>query len=684
MNLGTQKFKLSPTPFLAPFLAYLLATLVMTWPLAAGLARDVPGDLGDSLLNMWILGWVAESVPRVATGAMSFREAWDANIFHPEPYALAFSEHLFGQALQILPIYHLTGNLILCYNLLFLSTFVLSGLGMYLLVRDITDDRRAAFLAGLIFAFVPYRVTQLAHIQTLSAQWMPLALFGLRRAIAPPSLAPNRVASYGAARGFKPAALAGGSAALLMQNWSCGYYLIYFTPFVAIFVLHQIVAAGRLRDLKLWLQLGIAAAVVVAGTWPFLTLYVDAQSVHALARGRAEVIGFGADVYGYLTAPEGLRLWGPILQMAPKPEGAVFLGFVPAALALVALVVTAAAVRRETIGEFFEVVSKPLRPMSIRRAAIAVLVVLALAFVAGLAGILFTGGFVTSLAGVPVRATNAGRTLWQLAGVVAALAIVSPHLRRALWRLFIHPAGLAATCLLLAAWLSLGPLPRSRGIGIAGLGLYGFFFDHVPGFDALRVPARYAMIAALYLSVLAGIGASWVIRRPRGATPVTVALCAAFLIEAAFAPMPVNAIWAEDSVVPAARVEPAATAPPVYRQLAGMPGNIVVAEFPFGDAAWELRYVYYSTVHWKRIINGYSGQFPLGYRGRAARFRRVADAPHDAWQMLVDAGATHVIVHESGFPPGEAQIVKTWLENNGARAIGRFDSDVLYDFAHAR
>jgi hypothetical protein len=55
-------------------------------------------------------------------------------------------------------VYHLTGNLLLCYNLLFLSTFVLSGLGMYLLVREFTGNRWAAFLAGLLFAFVPIRI----------------------------------------------------------------------------------------------------------------------------------------------------------------------------------------------------------------------------------------------------------------------------------------------------------------------------------------------------------------------------------------------------------------------------------------------------------------------------------------------------------------------------------------------
>ena len=175
------------TGVLRATLLYLLLTLAMTWPLAAGIARDVPGDLGDSLLNMWILGWGAEHLPAVATGRMSLHDFWNANIFHPAPLALGFSEHLAGQVLQILPVYYLTGNLILAYNLLFLSSFVLSGLGMYLLVRDLLGDDAGfswpAFVAGLIFAFVPFRIAQVAHIQSVSSQWMPLALYGFRRFI---------------------------------------------------------------------------------------------------------------------------------------------------------------------------------------------------------------------------------------------------------------------------------------------------------------------------------------------------------------------------------------------------------------------------------------------------------------------------------------------------------------------
>jgi hypothetical protein len=657
---------------LTAFLLYLAITFAMTWPLAVGMNRDVPGDLGDSLLNMWILGWGAENVPRVATGQLSFGRAWDANIFHPEPLALSFSEHLFGQVLQILPIYHLTGNLILCYNLLFLSTFVLSGLAMYLLVRDVTGNSHAAFVAGLLFAFVPFRIAQVAHIQTLSSQWMPLALYGFRRYVSTSSVV----------------ALAGGSAALLMQNWSCGYFLMFFAPLVLMFVVHQIVAAGRTRELKVWLMFAAAAAIVALGTWPFLAMYLQAQRVHRLERPIAEIIGFSADVYSYFTAPEALRLLGSTLRPWPKPEGALFLGFVPALLAGVGVIAALQQARASAAGSssLFKVVARARR-ISMRALLVAVIGLVAVALLGGVALLVFTGGFVTNVAGVPIRATNALRLGGQLAIATAALIALSGKFRRVAAHVIASPTGIAAISLALAVWLSLGPLPRARGQVIPGFGLYALLLDHLPGFSGLRVPARYAMVAAVYLSVLAGIGAAVLMRpRPRSRTSLTIAavLSVAFLTEAAFAPLLVNQTWGEGNAVPPARVEPKANAPAVYRQLASMPAELVLAEFPFGDPAWELRYVYYSTVHWKRIVNGYSGGFPQGYKVRVARLQRIDESPDDAWQTLVQARTTHVVVHESAMRTDDAALIHGWLRSRGAREIGRFGSDVLYDLTHAR
>jgi uncharacterized membrane protein len=117
----------------------------------------------------------------MASGTMRVADFWHGNIFHPSPLSLTYSEHLLPQAVQGLPAYLATGNIVLAYNLVFLATFALSGLGMFLFVRELTGRARVAFVAGLFFAFVPYRLGQFPHIQTLSSQWMPLALFGLRR-----------------------------------------------------------------------------------------------------------------------------------------------------------------------------------------------------------------------------------------------------------------------------------------------------------------------------------------------------------------------------------------------------------------------------------------------------------------------------------------------------------------------
>ena len=654
------------------FGAYLALALVMTWPLALGVHRDVPGDLGDSLLNLWILGWGAENVPRLLTGQISLTDYWNANIFHPEPLALSLSEHLFGQVVQILPLYWISGNLILAYNLLFITSFALSGLGMYLLVRDLLGEgpgfSSAAFIAGLIFAFLPFRIAQVAHLQSLSSQWMPFALYGFRRY--------TRTGNW--------QALAGGSLALLMQHWSCGYYLVFFAPFVPVFVVHQMWTAGRLRHWRMWSGFALAAALVAAGTWPFLALYLDAQRVHGFERSAGEVIRYSADVYSYFTAPEALRIWGGVMQAYPKPEGELFFGLVPWLLCLALCAIQGPAFRRVMIPAPHQEEMTRLKVMTRLTAGpsiviawilLTIIIIQALGFIA----ILLTGGFVTSVAGIPIRATNPTRILTGMAIALTLLLAISSSARQQARDALRSPAGFCLVLTLVAMWLSLGPVPQSRGRTLPGLGLYNVLYEHVPGFEGLRVPARYAMIAGVFLSVVAGFGAAALLRRVRAGAAIAAAMAIAFLIEAAFVPLPRNLTWGDGAIAPPPRVEPAADAPPVYHQLATMPAGTVVAELPFGDPAWELRYVYYSTVHWKRLVNGYSGAFPHGYKVRVALLQRVAENPDEAWRALGEAGTTHVVVHEAAFAPGEADVAKRWLADHFAVEIARFDGDLLYD-----
>ena len=81
--------------------------------------------------------------------------------------------------------------------------------------------------------------------------------------------------------------------------------------------------------------------------------------------------------------------------------------------------------------------------------------------------------------------------------------------------------GFAVLAALLAFVLSLGPDIRTEGRAISSAAPYGFFFHHVPGFDGLRVPARYGMLVMMFLAIAAGHGAG----RSNGGSAGEASLC---------------------------------------------------------------------------------------------------------------------------------------------------------------
>jgi hypothetical protein len=636
-------------------LGYLALTVLVTWPLALGLARDVPGDLGDSLLNMWILAWGAEQIPRLVTGATTWAAYWNGNIFHPEPFSLAFSEHMFAQALQIAPLHALTGNVILCYNLLFLSTFVVSAIGAYLLGRDLTGDWRAGVIAGLVFGFVPYRISQLPHLQVMSSQWMPFALWGVHRFVARRSVR----------------ALVGATVALVLQNWSCGYYVLYFAPFVPLFAVLELWRAGRLLDRRAWLGLVAAGAVAAAATLPFLLPYIEVQRRYGFERPLGEVLAFSANVWSYATAAEPIHLWGRVLRFYPHGEGETFLGSGAALLALIALAgamldartsarqLPAAAGWRRRLVILFEVI----------------LLVQGAAWLSTMVG----GGFNIRVGPLSVRASTPLRLLLQVSIALGVLLLASPRWRLAMRRWLAHPATGPLGLTILAVWLSLGPAPSAGDSRVSGFGLYGLLYNHVPGFTGVRVPARYAMVAAVFLAVAAAYGAARLGRRSWGSAAL-VGIGVLVVADGAAMPLAVNHTWATSEATPPARIYPPADAPRVYQEVRGLPDRSVIAEFPFGDPAWEIRAVYYAAVHGKPVLNGYSGAFPPGYLRRVALLRRLDQDGDRAWQALVDAGTTHVVLHTPAFAnPNTGRGVMVWLQAHGARLVASYpEGDALF------
>jgi hypothetical protein len=642
---------------------YTLLAVLFTWPLVTDLTRSVAWDHGDPLLVSWIVGWSASRVLQALGGNLAaLQEIWHANIFHPEPLTLAYSELLLAQSSQILPVYGLTGNLLLSYNLLFLSTYVLSGLGMYLFVRELTGDWRAAFVAGVIYGFLPYRVNQGPHLQVLSSQWLPFALYGFRR--------------YFSTRRLR--SLVGAAVALVAQNLSCGYYLVFFSLFVPPYVLYEMVTRRLLWERRVWRDLALAGAAVGAITIASMYPYFALRDIHPLRRSMDEAAFYAADARAYVTAHGMLNVWGPYLQVMPRPEGDLFPGFLSVLLAGLALASDAwrhwgtsrraprsgGAGRLEIVRLATTIVATSIATLSA--------VALALA-VAGFGPRLSLGA-----AGVGIG--NASRLLTQVLLAAAVALLCSPRARRWAREAIGSPVAWFALFALAAFVLSLGPEPRSNGRALKGLALYPYFYEYVPGFDALRVPARFGMAVMAFLAVLAGFGAQRVIAASRRATLVAVALAGVVVAESIAVPLPVSLPIGSGAgyATPPRQLPTGARPSPLNSYLAELDSDAALIVFPFGDLTWDVRYTYESTLHWKPLVNGYSGWAPPWYARVGPVLRRPLEHPDIAWKLVMQSAATYAVVRRDAYHErGEMVAVSRWLESHGARPVAEFPQAVV-------
>jgi len=125
-------------------------------------------EMPDTRLNSWILGWVRHGI------FSSPASLFDSNAFHPAKNALAGSEHMLGVALQVLPFGLFSDSAVTLHQTALMLSFLLLGVNTFALVRWMTGSTWAAFLAGAAAPFMPWRYSELGHLQLLSVQWLPL------------------------------------------------------------------------------------------------------------------------------------------------------------------------------------------------------------------------------------------------------------------------------------------------------------------------------------------------------------------------------------------------------------------------------------------------------------------------------------------------------------------------------
>jgi len=287
-------------------------TVLMTWPQAAHLVAG-GRQHQDVYFNLWRLRWIAHALS-TAPGKL-----FDGNIFYPEPRTLTLSDAMPVEGLFGAPWLWAGLPPVLVHNLLLLGAIWGSGLAMFVFVRRLTGCFAAGVLAGIVFAFVPYRFEHYMHLELQWTMWTPLAFWALHRTLESGAI------RDGVATG----------AFVALQMLSSIYYGIFLATLLTIVAGLLLIADLRRAKRPLAaLATGGLVAVVVCGAYSIPYLETKAATG---GRGPEELVRFSARPSRYLVATPDNVLWGRAFAGRGRMERRLFLGATPVFLAMIGL-----------------------------------------------------------------------------------------------------------------------------------------------------------------------------------------------------------------------------------------------------------------------------------------------------------------------------------------------------------
>ena len=310
----------------------------MTFPLITQFASAIPGDSFDGWQNYWNLWWVKVALIDKVTSP------WFTDLlYYPTGVSLLFHTLNPFNGVAFLPV-QLAFGLLPAYNTVVMFSFVIGGLGAYLLARYVLgpgSSRLPAFVAGAIFTFAPYHIAHLlGHMQLIALEWLPFFALYLLRAVR----ASARSAGH---KMWREVALAVLFLVLVaLCDWYYVFYCLILTAVVAAWCIVRGLrdpARGALRrGLLAVIAIWLATAVILS---PLLVPMVrEAQATNYMVPDREQSRTLSADLLAFVT-PQGFHpLWGEWARKASSgftssiAEYTVFAGYTVIFLAIVALI----------------------------------------------------------------------------------------------------------------------------------------------------------------------------------------------------------------------------------------------------------------------------------------------------------------------------------------------------------
>ena len=575
----------------AALLFYAVLAIALTWPIAAKLGSVAPHDLGDPLLSTWTIWWNATVVPFTARW-------WDGLAFYPARDSLTYSDHRVGVGLITTPAIWLGVTPLGAHNLAFLLSYVLSAAAAYALVFSLLQSRIGAFIAGLVFGFNPYRADHLPHLELLSSYWLPIVFLALHQWV----------------KTLKAGWLALLSVSLVMLFLTSGYYFMFSGVLVLLWLAWFL---PRNLSLTQYGAMAIAFSLALLAVAPVLLHYRQAHEAQRLSRSLGEIEFYSADLSGLLSAPRMLWLWNTP-ESWQRPESALM----PGATAVLLVAIALGLRWRST---------QPALSRWSERLRTAVLVAgVMMAAIASLPTVY--GPIAYELGRLRISVTDPYKPLSVALLLIGGWFLTTARVRLA-WRER-SILGFYTLATVVMYIFALGPTARVFGHRFLYKAPYSWLMM-LPGFGGgFRVPARFAMLAALTLSVAAAVA---FFRLTRNRTP-RIQLGAAIAV--------VLAITAESWIDPL----PVPQAPGRLEIPAAVPPNAVILELPT-EISEDARAMYRSMEHRRHTVNGMSGH----------------DAPHyNVLRLSLDEGHFEALKGYGRYGP-----IAIFVERNerGARIL---------------
>ena len=298
---------------LAVTLLFVVLTAVLTWPQVTHLATHAR-DHHDVYFNMWRLAWFAHALTQPRLGL------FDANIFYPEPRTLTYSDAMVVEGLIGAPLYWIGLPPVLIHNLLLLGAIVASATGIFVLARYLTGSAGAGAVAGVIFAFVPFRFEHYMHMEMQWTMWIPWSFWAMHRTIE------TRAWRYGLLTGLF----------VSLQMLSSIYYGVFLIVLLGLSTA-VILGSHRWSEIpRLIVKLAPAAIVVAVICGAYARPYMETKK-DVGARDERQIMIYSARPSSYLVATPDNVVYGNMFAGRSRPERRLFPGALAVVLAIAGL-----------------------------------------------------------------------------------------------------------------------------------------------------------------------------------------------------------------------------------------------------------------------------------------------------------------------------------------------------------